>query len=112
MRPAFGVLTTGLPATVKSTRTWPSPGVSISSARPATGSSPSASGRPRTRVCQRPTCMPLPLPGVPRVLDEPAAAFVNIAPPGRSRLPVTTFSTSTIQLASVPNSCVQVPIRP
>ena len=35
-----------------------------------------------------PTCMPLPRPGVPRVFAAPAAAFVNIAPPGRSRLPV------------------------
>ena len=41
----------------------------------------------------------------------PAAARVNIAPPSRSRLPVSTFSTSTSQLACVPNSCVQVPIR-
>ena len=39
-------------------------------------------------------------------------ALVNIAPPGRSRLPVSTLSTSTSQLASVPNSCVQVPMRP
>ena len=41
----------------------------------------------------------------------PAAARVNIAPPSRSRLPVSTLSTSTSQLACVPNSCVQVPMR-
>ena len=39
------------------------------------------------------------------------AGFANIAPPGRSRLPVITFRTSTSQLAVVPNSCVHVPIR-
>jgi hypothetical protein len=50
-------------------------------------------------------------PGFPLVLRAPAAAFVNIAPPGRSRFPVSTLSTSTSQLAVVPNSCVQVPIR-
>ena len=36
----------------------------------------------------------------------------NIAPPGRSRLPVRTLTTSTSQLPSVPNSTVDVPIRP
>ena len=35
-----------------------------------------------------------------------------MAPPSRSRLPVSTFSTSTSQLVSVPNDCVVVPIRP
>ena len=42
----------------------------------------------------------------------PAAASGNIAPPSRSRLPVSALSTSTSQLASVPNSCVVVPMRP
>ena len=46
--------TSGLPARVISARIRPSPGVSISSASADTGSSPSASGSPRTRVCQRP----------------------------------------------------------
>ena len=39
-----GVETSGLPAIVTRARTWPSPGVVISSARPATGSSPNDSG--------------------------------------------------------------------
>ena len=39
-----------------SARIWPSPGVSISSASAATGSSPIVSGSPRTRLCQRPSC--------------------------------------------------------
>ncbi len=63
-------------------------------------------------MCQRPVWKPLPFPGVPRVFAAPAAARVNIAPPGLSRFPVSTFTTSTSQLASVPNSWVQVPIRP
>ena len=107
-----GVETTGLPATVTSARTCPSPGVSISSARHTTGSSPNASGRPRTRLFQRPSFTPLPTPGLPEVFRCAPAARVNIAPPSRSRLPVSTLTTSTSQLASVPNSCVQVPIRP
>ena len=44
-----GVESTGLPAKISMPRTWPSPGVVISSARPATGSSPFISGRPLTR---------------------------------------------------------------
>ena len=54
---------------------------------------------------------PRPRPGSPLVFDEPAAGFVNIAPPGRSRLPVSTLSTSTSQLAVVPKRCVVVPMR-
>ena len=54
---------------------------------------------------------PLPRPASPDALRCPAAASGNIAPPSRSRLPVSTLSTSTSQLASVPNSWVQVPIR-
>ena len=64
-RAEFGVDTTGFPATVISARTWPSPGVSISSARPATGSSPNDSGSPRTRLCQRPMLAPRPRPPAP-----------------------------------------------
>src|SRR6266568_1888336 len=39
------------------------------------------------------------MPGVPTVLALPAAGFVNIAPSGRSRLPVRVLATSTSQLA-------------
>ena len=39
---------------------WPSPGVSISSASAAAGSSESASGWPETRLCQRPVRKPRP----------------------------------------------------
>ena len=112
IRAEFGVERAGLPASVISARTWPSPGTSISSASAATGSSPRLSGRPRTRVCQRPTVIPRPRPGSPALLRCPAAASGNMAPPGRSRLPVRTLSTSTSHDASVPNSCVVVPIRP
>ena len=45
-RPLFGVESSGLPATVNSARTWPSPGVSISSASTDAGSSPKSSGQP------------------------------------------------------------------
>ena len=111
-RSLLGVETTGLPAIVISARTWPSPGVSISSARQATGSSPNTSARPRTRLANRPIRAPRPRPGVPAALEWPAAPSGNIAPPARSRLPVSRLSTSTSQLATVPNSWVQVPIRP
>ena len=107
-RAPFGVLSTGLPAMVMSARTWPGPGVSISSARQATGSSPNTSGAPRTRLVKRPKRAPRPLP-VPRL---PCAGSGNIAPPGRSRLPVSALRTSTSQLAVVPNAWVVVPMRP
>ncbi len=89
----------------------PSPGVVISSARQETGSSPNASGSSRTREPQRPILKPRPLPGDPAEFVWPAAASGNITPPGLSRLPVIALITSTSQLASVPNSCVVVPIR-
>ena len=111
-RPEFGVESPGLPAIVISARTWSGPGVSISSARHETGSSPKVSGNPRTRLCQRPIGAPRPLPGAPAEFAWPAAARVNIAPPGRSRFPVMKLRTSTSQLAWVPNSCVVVPMRP
>ena len=50
----FGVDSTGLPAMVSSARICPSPGSRMSSASVATGSSPPTSGRPRTRLFQRP----------------------------------------------------------
>ena len=59
-----GVETSGLPAIVTSARTRPSPGVEISSASPTTGSSPKTSGRPLTRLAQRPMRKPLPEPPV------------------------------------------------
>ena len=108
--PPSGADRTGLPATVISARICPSPGVSISSASAASGSSPSprdgprpgcASGRSRSRV-----------PGSGGRGAGAVGPSGNIAPPGRSRFPVRTLSTSTSQLASVPNSTVQVPIRP
>jgi hypothetical protein len=49
-----GVESTGLPAKISMPRTWPSPGVVISSARPATGNSPLISGSPLTRCVWRP----------------------------------------------------------
>ena len=112
-RPAFGVLTAGLPANVNSARIWPSPGrvdlLGQAGDRAARREPPA--GRARGCASGR-AGSPCPCPGVPRVFAAPAAACVNIAPPGRSRLPVSTLSTSTSQLASVPNSWVQVPIRP
>src|SRR5204863_329322 len=60
MRGPFGVERTGLLAIVTSARTWPSPGVSISSARQVIGSSPNTSGAPETRLVRRPSGMPLP----------------------------------------------------
>ena len=40
------------------------------------------------------------------------AGVVNIAPPARSRLPVSTLSTTTSHADSPPNSCWQTPTRP
>ncbi len=108
----FGVERVGLPDSVNSARIWPGPSVSISSASTATGSSAKSSGSPRTRLVQRPKRWPRPEPGGPEVFRAPAAALVNIAPPSRSRFPVSALTTSTSQLVSVPNSCVQVPMRP
>ncbi len=103
-RSPLGAESTGLPATVNRTLICPSPGVSISSARVATGSSPFASGNSLTRLLHRPTPYGL------RRARISVAALGNIAPPGRSRLPVSTLTTSTSHWASVPNSVVQVPI--
>ena len=52
----------GCRASVIIARIWPSPGVSISSAMHAAGSSPKTSGAPRTRLVQRPKRAPRPLP--------------------------------------------------
>ena len=106
----MGVESAGFPATVSSPRIRFSPAASISSASAAAGSSPPNSGRSRTVERQRAYGI---LPSRRRrSRPGPAAARGNIAPPSRSRLPVSTLTASTSQLASVPNSCVQVPIRP
>ena len=104
---------TGLPATVNRARIWPSPGVAISSARHDTGTWPSTSGAPRTRVVHRPKLgAPPSSPGMGRSVTGQAAGRANMAPPGTSKWRVRMFTTSTIQLASVPNSWLQVPMRP
>ena len=51
---ASGAEIAGLPAIVISPLSWPPPGVAISSARHDTGTWPSTSGAPRTRLRQRP----------------------------------------------------------
>jgi hypothetical protein len=56
--------------------------------------------------------MPRPLPAVEPIGPPPVAGRLNIIPPSTSRLPVRMLTTSTSQDASVPNSWVQVPIRP
>ncbi len=67
-----GVERTGLPATVKSARIWPSPGVAISSARHETGTWPSTSDAPRTRVFQRPKfSTPPSRPGIGQIRRAP-----------------------------------------
>ena len=111
-RPPLGSDSTGLPATHTNARICPGPGVSISSARQTAGSSPNVPGRSRTRDRGWLGRTPRPSRGAPRVFEPPTAGVVNIAPPGRSRLPVHTLSTSTSQLATVPNSAVVVPMRP
>ena len=104
-----GVESTGLPPTVTIARIWPSPGVVISSARPATGNSLRTSGYPRTRLWRRPMRKPRPRP-LPRPLS--CGVSGNIAPPGESRFPVTRLRASTAHAASVPKPTVCVPIRP
>ncbi|MNV72304.1 hypothetical protein D3C71_1653810 [compost metagenome] len=92
----LGVDSTGLPATVTSARTCPSPGVSISSAKAATGSSPPYSGKPETRLCQA-------LKWPPEVVaTRSTAGSVHNAPPSRSRLPVTRLISCTSQWQRVP----------
>ena len=72
------------------------------------------SGYPLTLVFPppRPIRKPEPLPEVPRVVGPPNTGLANIAPPTLSKLPVRVLTTSTSQLAVVPNSVVVVPIRP
>jgi len=82
------------------------PGSRISVASSHTDSSPRTSGAPLTLVAHRPISKR-------RLLRRRSwAGLENIAPPGRSRFPVITFSASTSHEANVPNSAVWVPIRP
>ena len=89
LRP-FGVDKTGLPAYVTSAFTCPGPSVRISSANAVTGSSPANSGSPRTRLCQR--AKPPRGANDSGAVSGSNAGTGNIAPPGRSKLPVTTFT--------------------
>ena len=91
MRLPFGAESTGLPASVTMARIWPSPGVSISSASAAEGRSPSVSGRPRTRLFQRPAPSRPPMRAT-RPMSN--AGVVNIGPPSRPSRPETMFSRS------------------
>ncbi len=103
-----GVDSTGLPDIVSSARTWPSPGVSISSAIVATGSSPPLSGRSRTRLRQRPW-EPRPTRPWPTMS---IAGEVNIGPPGASRWPVRMLSAWIAHEQTRPKGWVVRPIRP
>ena len=76
---AAGVDSTGLPATVISARIWPSPGVAISSARHDTGTWPSTSGAPRTRVPPAELGAPPSSPGIGCTVTDHAAARGNMA---------------------------------
>ncbi len=97
---------------VTSARIWPGPGVAISSARHESGTCPRTSGAPRTRLFQRWNVKPSAKSGCGSEATDQATGFPKSMPPGRSQLPVRTFTTSTSHDASVPNSCVQVPMRP
>ena len=77
------------------------PASSISSRSAATGSSPPNSGSPRTRDCQR---AEVPAADRGRVPTTSMAGVVNIAPPSRSRLPVTMLSSWIAHWQSAPNS--------
>ena len=98
-RPPFGVDSTGLPARQTKARTWPSPGVSISSAMQTTGSSPSDSGIPDPAVAAPEAHITL-VAGRALGVGGTDRGPRNMAPPGRSRLPVQALSTSTSQLVT------------
>ncbi len=87
-------------------RTCPSPGVAISSAMVADGSSPANSAEPRTRLCHRPN-----RPG-PRMSMTSTAGVGNITPPGWSKCPESRLRTSIAHEHRVPKPCVVMPIRP
>jgi hypothetical protein len=81
-----GVDNTGLPATVISALIWPSPGVAISSARQDTGTWPSTSLAPRTRVRYLPNSgAPSSNPGIGCTVTDQAAGNGNMLPPGTSK---------------------------
>ena len=107
-RPESGAEITGLPQITTRALIWPSPGVSISSARHDSGTWPITSGAPRTRLVQRPIST-----GSSRgrrAIDQ-ATGLAHISPPSRSRLPVRAQITSGSHEARVPNSWLQVPMR-
>jgi hypothetical protein len=109
-RPASGAESAGFPAMVMSALICPSPGVSISSARHDSGAWPMTSGAPRTRVRQRPV-----VTGPRRRAVEDKAAMAGRgkrSPPSVSKCPVSTFTTETSHVASVPNSWLHSPMRP
>ena len=67
---------------------------------------------PRTREVNRPNSHRGPVwSGGFMNIGEYTAGFGKTAPPRRSTAPSAVFSTNTSQVASVPNSCVQAPIR-
>ena len=107
IRAESGADNAGLPATVTKALIWPSPGVRISSASTATGNSERASGRSDTRDRHRPVENPRPLPFPGRK----CGGCENMAPPGESRLPVSTLTRSVAHDASVPNWVVCAPMR-
>ncbi|MNE60564.1 hypothetical protein D3C80_1557160 [compost metagenome] len=102
----LGVDNTGLPATVISARICPAPGVSISSARADTGSSPPYSGNADTRLCQRLKCPP------DVAATRSTAGSVHSTPPTRSRLPVARLINCTSHWHRVPKAWVETPMRP
>jgi hypothetical protein len=107
-----GVDSTGFPAKTSMPRTWPGPGVRISSASPATGNSPFISGMPLTRWWKRPWS-PKPSTRARRSSAPTSKAGLgNIAPPGVSRFPVTALSTLISQCVSEPVRCWHTPTRP
>ena len=111
-RPESGVEIAGFPAIVSIALIWPSPGCLDLLREAGDRELSECLGQSADAARPAPRRKPRPRPGSPLELLWPAAASVNIAPPSRSRLPVRTLRTSTIQLARVPNSWVQVPIRP
>src|SRR5205809_763848 len=104
----LGTESTGLPASVTIARIWPRPGVSISSASTVAGRSPSVSGKPRTRLCQRswPSRPPI---RATRPMSK--AGVVNIGPPSRPSRPVTMFSRSVAKVATVAYTPTHTPTR-
>ena len=77
--------------------------------RTRAGRAPGCAGARSARRGRRPASRPA---WSAPAFAPPVAGSVNIAPPSRSRLPASTLTTSTSHDASVPNSWVQVPMRP